>query len=286
MGVRAAIENLRGECMGDSNDGDFRLLAQSEAKPECTMRGEIADQDVRQRLVIVLVLRGAHRWRLRGLQDGARAVPALAGKPRLEKSLVVHGGDDVDGWFRYGELRASSARDAGDSLKVSVSPEKSKKKIQEKHFKEKSALHAPSVAVVRSFMVNLGGPPATCLDRRLYFPLWLGSSIGGSGIRIELKNQEVITPCRCRMGFGRSQLPLVGIVDRALPRTYRCSPREKRDFTAAHATARCQRKLLATRQPGDLGGLGCAPTNRPLVACAGCRIDGFRVEGGLETSAD
>jgi len=98
------------------------------AKPECTMRGEIADQDVRQRLVIVLVLRGAHRWRLRGLQDGARAVPALAGKPRLEKSLVVHGGDDVDGWFRYGELRASSARDAGDSLKVSVSPEKSKKK--------------------------------------------------------------------------------------------------------------------------------------------------------------
>ncbi len=87
------------------------------AKPECTMRGEIADQDVRQRLVIVLVLRGARRWRLRGLQDGARAVPALAGKPRLEKSLVVHGGDDVDGWFRYGELRASSARDAGDSLK-------------------------------------------------------------------------------------------------------------------------------------------------------------------------
>src|SRR5713101_8584233 len=83
-----------------------------EAKPECTMRGEIADQDVRQRLVIVLVLRGARRWRLRGLQDGARAVPALAGKPRLEKSLVVHGGDDVDGWFRYGELRASSARDA------------------------------------------------------------------------------------------------------------------------------------------------------------------------------
>src|SRR5713101_8943152 len=55
---------------------------------------------------------------LRGLQDGARAVPALAGKPRLEKSLVVHGGDDVDGWFRYGELRASSARDAGDSLKI------------------------------------------------------------------------------------------------------------------------------------------------------------------------
>ncbi len=104
--------------MGDSNDGDFRLLAQSEAKPECTMRGEIADQDVRQRLVIVLVLRGARRWRLRGLQDGARAVPALAGKPRLEKSLVVHGGDDVDGWFRYGELRASSARDAGDSLKI------------------------------------------------------------------------------------------------------------------------------------------------------------------------
>ena len=56
VGVRAAIENLRGGCMGDSNDGDFRLLAQSEAKPECMMRGETADQDVRQRLVIVLVL--------------------------------------------------------------------------------------------------------------------------------------------------------------------------------------------------------------------------------------
>jgi hypothetical protein len=55
---------------------------------------------------------------------------------------------------------------------------------------------------------------------------------------------------------------------------------------------RRQRKLEAKRQPGekrqpgDLGGLGCAPTNRPLVARARCRIDGFRVEGGLDTSAD
>src|ERR1700738_3654207 len=60
----------------------------------------------------------------------------------------------------------------------------------------------------------------------------------------------------------------------------------KPDFTAAYATARRQRKLVAMRQPGDLGGLGCAPTNRPLAAGARCRIDGFRVEGGLDTSAD
>src|SRR5712664_2012841 len=42
--------------MGDGNDGDFRLLAQSEAKPEGAVRSEIADQDIRQRLVIVGVL--------------------------------------------------------------------------------------------------------------------------------------------------------------------------------------------------------------------------------------
>src|SRR6267378_265900 len=42
--------------MGDGNDGDFRLLAQSEAKPEGAVRSEVADQDVRQRLVIVAVL--------------------------------------------------------------------------------------------------------------------------------------------------------------------------------------------------------------------------------------
>ena len=33
--------------MGDGDDGDLRLLAQSEAKPEGTVRGEVADQDVR-----------------------------------------------------------------------------------------------------------------------------------------------------------------------------------------------------------------------------------------------
>src|SRR6266581_5753820 len=42
--------------MGDGDDGDLRLLAQSEAKPEGAVRGEVADQDVRQRLVIVGVL--------------------------------------------------------------------------------------------------------------------------------------------------------------------------------------------------------------------------------------
>src|SRR6266478_1080770 len=42
--------------MGDGHDGDLRLLAQCEAKPEGAVRGEVADQDVRQRLVTVAVL--------------------------------------------------------------------------------------------------------------------------------------------------------------------------------------------------------------------------------------
>src|SRR5712691_9354948 len=42
--------------MGNGHDGDFRLLTQGEAKPEGAVRGEVADQDVRQRLVIVAVL--------------------------------------------------------------------------------------------------------------------------------------------------------------------------------------------------------------------------------------
>src|SRR5258705_4864992 len=39
--------------MDDSHDAGLRLLAQGEAKPEGAVRGEVADQDVRQRLVIV-----------------------------------------------------------------------------------------------------------------------------------------------------------------------------------------------------------------------------------------
>jgi hypothetical protein len=39
--------------MGDGHDGDLRLLAQGKAKPEGAVRGEVADQDVRQRLVTV-----------------------------------------------------------------------------------------------------------------------------------------------------------------------------------------------------------------------------------------
>src|SRR5216684_4805081 len=42
--------------MGDGHDPDLRLLAQGEAKPEGAVRGEVADQNVRQRLVIVGVL--------------------------------------------------------------------------------------------------------------------------------------------------------------------------------------------------------------------------------------
>ena len=212
------------------------------------MRGEIADQDVRQRLVIVLVLRGAHRWRLRGLQVGARAVPALAGKPRLEKSLVVHGGDDVDGWFRYGELRASSARDAGDSLKIKFpflrkNPRKNPKKNPRKALQGEisparpvsggsSKFHGES----RRAASHLPGPPTLlpALARQFDRRLWNSN--------------------RSKEPGGYYPMPMQGGV--------------------------------WWRQPGDLGGLGCAPTNRPLVACAGCPIDGFRVDGGLETSAD
>src|SRR5216684_8844487 len=42
--------------MGDGHDPDLRLLAQGEAKPEGAVRGEVADQNIRQRLVIVGVL--------------------------------------------------------------------------------------------------------------------------------------------------------------------------------------------------------------------------------------
>src|SRR5260221_236766 len=52
--------------MGHGDDGDLRLLAQSEAKPEGAVRGEIADQDVRQRLVTV----GVFVLRVRGITPG------------------------------------------------------------------------------------------------------------------------------------------------------------------------------------------------------------------------
>ena len=94
VGVRAAIEDLRGERMGDGHDGDVRLLAQGEAKPEGTVRGEVADQDVRQRLVTVASLprprpiRNPHPRLHRSddpavLMDGATALDLRRSRPAL-----------------------------------------------------------------------------------------------------------------------------------------------------------------------------------------------------------
>src|SRR5882762_10285071 len=86
--------------MGDGDDGDLRLLAQSEAKPEGAMRGEIADQDVRQRLVIVAVLvlpvqTVTHGFTVRAgsaaLMDGVTALAFTAQIMRFRLRLLVLG---------------------------------------------------------------------------------------------------------------------------------------------------------------------------------------------------
>jgi hypothetical protein len=53
VGVRAAIEDLRRQRLSDGDDSDIRLLTQGKTQPEGTVRGEIADQDFGQRLLIV-----------------------------------------------------------------------------------------------------------------------------------------------------------------------------------------------------------------------------------------
>ena len=99
VGVRAAIEDLRSERMGDGNDGDFRLLTQGEAKPKGTMRCEIADQDIRQRLVIVgiviLRIRGLTTrfavWAGSFVHGSATTLPFAALVPRFRFRLLVLG---------------------------------------------------------------------------------------------------------------------------------------------------------------------------------------------------
>ena len=49
---RPEIEDLRGERMGDGNDGDFRLFAQIEPQPQGAMGGEVTNKDIRQRTVV------------------------------------------------------------------------------------------------------------------------------------------------------------------------------------------------------------------------------------------
>src|SRR6266436_1847476 len=88
---------------------------------------------------------------------------------------------------------------------------------------------------------------------------------------------------------GRSALPVrraIEVLGAALEFKSSKQPGGYNPMSLQRMQARRQRKLETKRQPGDLGGLGCAPTNRPLVALARCRINGFRIEGGLDTSAD
>ncbi|MGY2932808.1 hypothetical protein ACVWZ6_002410 [Bradyrhizobium sp. GM6.1] len=58
MGVRAKIEDLRGEGMGDRNDGDFRLFAQIEPEAQSSVSGEVANENIRQWAVVLLFIGG------------------------------------------------------------------------------------------------------------------------------------------------------------------------------------------------------------------------------------
>src|SRR5258707_9121434 len=86
--------------MGDGHDADLRLLAQGEAKPEGAVRGEVADQDVRQRLVIVAVLvlpvqTVTHGFTVRAgsavLMDGVTALAFTAHSLHFRLRLLVLG---------------------------------------------------------------------------------------------------------------------------------------------------------------------------------------------------
>jgi len=58
MGVRAEIEDFRSECMGDRYDGDFRLFAQIEPQAQGSMRGEVTNENVGQRAVVLFLVGG------------------------------------------------------------------------------------------------------------------------------------------------------------------------------------------------------------------------------------
>src|SRR6267378_3707514 len=86
--------------MGDGHDGNVRLLAQGKTQPEGAMRGEVADQDVRQRLVIVAVVvlpvqTVTHGFTVRAgsavLMDGVIALAFAAHIMRFRLRLLVLG---------------------------------------------------------------------------------------------------------------------------------------------------------------------------------------------------
>jgi hypothetical protein len=58
VGVGAKIEDVRSERMGDHNDGDVRLFAQIEPEAQGSMRGEVTNENVRQRAVVLFLVSG------------------------------------------------------------------------------------------------------------------------------------------------------------------------------------------------------------------------------------
>src|SRR5713226_1113937 len=117
--------------MGDGHDADLRLLAQGEAKPEGAMRSEIADQDVRQRPVIVAVLvlpvqTVTHGFTVRAgsavLMDGVTAFAAHIMRFRLR--LLVLGPHkaalDAHGAIMIEDDKGPATRDVGGVIGLTL----------------------------------------------------------------------------------------------------------------------------------------------------------------------
>src|SRR5258705_6726106 len=119
--------------MRDGHDADLRLLTQSETKPEGAMRGEIADQDVRQRLVIVAVLvlpvqTVTHGFTVRAgsaaLVDGVTALAFAAHIMRFRLRLLVLGPHkaalDAHGPIMIEDDKGPAPRDIGGGVCATV----------------------------------------------------------------------------------------------------------------------------------------------------------------------
>jgi hypothetical protein len=123
MRVHAAIEGLRGERMGDGDQGHVRLLAKGEPQAKGAMRGQVADENVRQRLAVIPASSSSRQARitilvLAILDNLAIAVDAhaiddgfaIAGVLRF--GLLVLGPDEtaLDAGLRHGTARQTRRR--------------------------------------------------------------------------------------------------------------------------------------------------------------------------------
>src|SRR5713226_1416100 len=119
--------------MGDGDDGDFRVFAQSEAKPEGAVRGEVADQYVRQRLVIVGVLILPVRAFIPGFTapdgsafpiDGVTALAFAAHIMRFRLRLLVLGPHkaalDAHGAIMIEDHKGPATRDVGGVIGLTL----------------------------------------------------------------------------------------------------------------------------------------------------------------------